>query len=48
MEIEKYEVPADKLRWECDPKIFRFKCTKNLAPLEERWHLSRRQYQLPG
>jgi predicted ATP-dependent protease len=35
MEIKKYEVPVDKLRWECDPKMFGFKCTKDLAPLRE-------------
>jgi predicted ATP-dependent protease len=35
MEIEKYKVPVDKLRWECDPKIFDFECTKDLAPLGE-------------
>jgi len=35
MEIKKYEVPVDKLRWECDPNLFRFKCTKDLAPLRE-------------
>jgi predicted ATP-dependent protease len=35
MEPKKYEVPADKLRWECDPKLFDFECTKDLAPLRE-------------
>jgi len=35
MELKQYEVPADKLRWECDPSIFKFKCTKDLAPLRE-------------
>lgn len=35
MKIRKYEVPADKLRWECDPKMFDFQCTKDLAPLRE-------------
>ena len=35
METKKYEVPFNKLRWECDPKIFKFKCTKDLAPLRE-------------
>ncbi len=33
--IAKYEVPAKKLRWHCDPKIFDFDCTKDLAPLRE-------------
>ena len=35
MKIKKYEVPVDKLRWECDPKLFDFECTKDLAPLRE-------------
>jgi predicted ATP-dependent protease len=35
MELNRYEVSADKLRWECDPKIFDFECTKDLAPLRE-------------
>ena len=35
MKTKKYEVPVDKLRWECDPKMFDFKCTKDLAPLQE-------------
>ena len=35
METKKYEVSFDKLRWECDPRIFRFKCTEDLAPLRE-------------
>lgn len=35
MELKRYEVPVDKLRWECNPKIFEFECTKELAPLGE-------------
>ena len=35
MAIDKYEVSADKLRWQCDPAMFDFDCTKNLAPLRE-------------
>jgi len=35
MDITKYEVPADKLRWQCDPAIFDFNHTKKLAPLRE-------------
>ena len=35
MDITKNEVPADKLRWQCDPAIFDFNHTKNLAPLRE-------------
>jgi len=35
MDIKKYEVPINKLRWECDPNIFEFNHTKSLAPLRE-------------
>lgn len=35
MEINKYRVPVEKLRLECDPKLFEFECTKDLAPLRE-------------
>jgi predicted ATP-dependent protease len=35
MKIAKYEVSADKLNWKCDPSLFDFECTKNLAPLRE-------------
>ncbi|UCH51246.1 MAG: AAA family ATPase, partial [Chloroflexota bacterium] len=35
MAIEKYEVSAEKLRWQCDPVMFDFDCTKDLAPLRE-------------
>lgn len=35
MDIKKYEVPVEKLRWECDPRQFDFKCTSELAPLRE-------------
>ena len=35
MGIEKYEVAADKLRWQCDSAMFDFECTKDLAPLRE-------------
>lgn len=35
MNIAKHEVPADKLRWQCDPAMFDFECTKDLAPLRE-------------
>lgn len=35
MNITKYEVPVEKLRWHCDPAIFDFECTKDLAPLRE-------------
>ncbi|MFP3898248.1 MAG: Lon protease family protein [Dehalococcoidia bacterium] len=35
MELKKYEVAVDRLRWECDPKLFDFECTGDLAPLRE-------------
>ncbi|HYA13491.1 MAG TPA: ATP-binding protein [Syntrophales bacterium] len=35
MDIRKYEVPVEKLRWQCDPAVFDFECTKELAPLRE-------------
>ena len=35
MDIAKYEVPSDKLRWHCNPSMFDFECTKDLAPLRE-------------
>jgi lon-related putative ATP-dependent protease len=35
MAVDKYEISADKLRWQCDPAIFDFECTKDLAPLRE-------------
>jgi lon-related putative ATP-dependent protease len=35
MVIEKYEVSADSLRWQCDPTLFEFESTKELAPLRE-------------
>ncbi|MEE9399219.1 MAG: Lon-like protease helical domain-containing protein, partial [Dehalococcoidales bacterium] len=35
MDVTKYKIPADKLRWQCDPSIFDFECTKDLAPLRE-------------
>lgn len=35
MEIKKYEVPVEKLRWECDRKLFDFECTRDLAPLRD-------------
>jgi predicted ATP-dependent protease len=31
----KYEVPAEKLTWRCDPEQFKFECTKDVAPLRE-------------
>jgi hypothetical protein len=35
MKIKRYEVPVDKLRWECDPRMFDFECTRDLTPLRE-------------
>ena len=30
----KYKVPPDKLRWNCDPSLFSFKTTADIAPLK--------------
>jgi hypothetical protein len=35
MELKTYEVSVDQLRWQCDPNLFKFKCTGDLAPLRE-------------
>jgi len=35
MQLKEYEVPVEKLRWECDPGLFDFECTGDLAPLRE-------------
>jgi len=35
MDIAKYEVAADRLRWVCDPEQFAFDCTKDLPPLQQ-------------
>ncbi len=35
MNIKIFEIQKDKLRVECDPKIFNFDCTKDLSPLRE-------------
>jgi len=35
MQPEKYEVAVSKLRWQCDPTLFQFECTKDLSPLRE-------------
>jgi predicted ATP-dependent protease len=35
MNVQRYEVPTDKLRVQCDPSAFSFECTKDLAPLRE-------------
>jgi len=35
IDLKKFEVPVDQLKTTCDPSIFNFKCTKDLAPLRE-------------
>jgi predicted ATP-dependent protease len=35
MDISKFKVPVENLSWYCDPKIFDFKCTRDIAPLQE-------------
>ncbi|MDP2952503.1 MAG: AAA family ATPase, partial [Chloroflexota bacterium] len=35
MGLEDYRLPAEKLRWKCDPKSFAFECTDQLTPLRE-------------
>jgi Cdc6-like AAA superfamily ATPase len=35
MDIKQFAVPPDQLKRECDPNIFKFKCTQDLAPLKE-------------
>ncbi len=32
---KKHELSPEQLRWKCDPAIFDFECTKELAPLRE-------------
>jgi predicted ATP-dependent protease len=34
MDLEKYKVAADKLRWHCPPEQFTFDCTQELTPLQ--------------
>ncbi|MGQ9572516.1 MAG: Lon protease family protein [Dehalococcoidia bacterium] len=34
-DADRYRVPVERLRWQCDPAIFRFQCTDELTPLEE-------------
>ncbi|MCJ7514678.1 MAG: hypothetical protein MUO89_01745 [Dehalococcoidia bacterium] len=43
MGVEKYEVSADKLEWHCDPALFAFDCTQDLAPLRDLRNLMLRQ-----
>ncbi len=35
MDVAKYKVPVKKLRRKCDPALFDFECTEDLAPLRE-------------
>ncbi|HUH66164.1 MAG TPA: AAA family ATPase [Syntrophales bacterium] len=35
MDLKQFEVPIEKLRWQCDPAIFDFECTSDMAPLRE-------------
>lgn len=35
MELRQYQVPVERLQWQCDPNIFHFECTKEIAPLRE-------------
>ena len=35
MELKRFEVPYQQLKIECDPNMFKFNCTKELAPLRE-------------
>ncbi len=35
MELKQYEVPVERLCWQCDHKQFKFACTADLAPLRE-------------
>ncbi len=35
MELTKFAVPVEKLRWQCDAGLFQFECTKDLPVLDE-------------
>ena len=35
MDLKEYEVPAEQLSVKCDPELFNFECTKDLAPFRE-------------
>ncbi len=35
MDLKKFEVPHQQLKTECNPDMFKFKCTQDLAPLRE-------------
>jgi len=33
--VDRYRVPVERLRWQCDPARFSFECTDELVPLQE-------------
>jgi len=33
--LSQFEVPVEKLRWDCVPEQFKFQCTSELTPLAE-------------
>ncbi len=35
VDIEKYAIPIEKLRWDCPPEMFQFECTTDIEPLKE-------------
>ncbi|MEW6418211.1 MAG: ATP-binding protein [Nitrospirota bacterium] len=35
IDLKKYAVPIENLRWICPPEIFQFKCTTDIEPLKE-------------
>ena len=35
MGLGKYELSVEELRWQCDPSLFKFECTKDISPLQE-------------
>jgi len=35
IDLKKYAIPLEKLRWICPPEIFNFECTTDIKPLKE-------------
>ena len=35
IDVKKYELPFEKLRWRCSPEWFKFECTTDVEPLKE-------------
>jgi lon-related putative ATP-dependent protease len=35
IDLKKYAIPVEKLRWTCQPEIFKFDCTTDIEPLKE-------------